>query len=67
MLKNKIYNKNASVNLYDNSVRKQAWEMELEEYRALKKRSKFGTFGAWCGIISLLVSGYTLWYVLNVM
>ncbi len=52
-----------SSELYKLDGRKQAWEMELAEYRALKKKSRFCVFGAWCGIIALLISAYTLWLV----
>lgn len=41
-----------------------AWEYELEYYKRLRKRERFYAFGAWCGIVSLilvlLLNGTTL-------
>lgn len=41
----------------DNSSSKRyAWEYELEVYRDQKKRERFYKAGAWCGILSLVIT-----------
>lgn len=40
---------------------KYAWEIELEEYRSRKRMDRFLMFGAFCGILSLLISLYVLY------
>lgn len=32
-----------------------AWEYELENYKRLRRRERFYAFGAWCGILSLIL------------
>lgn len=32
-----------------------AWEYELEMYKKQKRKERFYTFGAWCGVISLIL------------
>jgi len=33
----------------------QAWELELSEYQKQRKKQQFYAFGAWCGILALLI------------
>lgn len=35
-----------------------AWEYEIEEYRKSKRREKLYSFGAFCGILSLILTLY---------
>lgn len=37
-------------------TRKQAWELELDEYRKRQRREKFYFIGSVCGILSLLLT-----------
>lgn len=37
------------------------WEIEIEAYRRQKRWNVFFAFGAICGMISLLISGFILW------
>lgn len=39
-----------------NNGQKQPWEYEIEAYRKAKRRDQFNTFGAVCGIISLIAT-----------
>ncbi|OJV66063.1 MAG: hypothetical protein BGO41_09030 [Clostridiales bacterium 38-18] len=38
------------------SDQKYAWEYELESYRRSKRKERFYTFGAICGILALVIS-----------
>jgi len=38
------------------STGKYAWEYELEDYRKRKAYERFSLFGAWCGILSLIIT-----------
>jgi len=39
-----------------NSNGKYAWEYEIEDYRKRKASQRFCFFGAWCGIVSLIIT-----------
>jgi len=43
-------------NLDSDSSRRFAWEYEIEVYKEQKKKEKFFTIGAWCGILSLILT-----------
>lgn len=53
-LKSKSTSSDKKINL-DNSHR-YAWEYEVEVYKEQKKKERFFHIGAWCGIISLLLT-----------
>lgn len=56
--KSNIKNKNASSNKNKDldSSHRFAWEYEIEVYKEQKRKERFYIIGAWCGIISLLLT-----------
>ncbi|MCT4633128.1 MAG: hypothetical protein N4A76_10345 [Firmicutes bacterium] len=58
ILKQRGKTREESVNQQVSENQKFAWEYELEEYRKSKKREKLYGFGAFCGILSLVITLY---------